>query len=120
MWWNIVKIALAIVGALILFEILAIVFKKICQRIPGFRWILALILGVVSYVIWETIIVSVLVFIFSAGFFILITSASTKRGNHIRCHRCGCDMVDIYNETDEYLQYKCPRCGNNQHVNLYR
>lgn len=111
--WYIIGV---IAGLIIVYSI----FYAICRKYPWIRIVLALTIGIASYFVWYEWWASLIVFFFTFGFFLVLTSSSTKRGNNIYCLNCQHDMLDILEETDNYIKYYCPKCKTKGTIHLWR
>lgn len=112
-----------ILNLILAIVVLAIVYKifyEIFRKLPWLRFVLALALGVGAYFLWHVWWGSLLVFFFSFGLFIVMTKTTTRRGNPINCPNCDNDVLDIIEETDDYVDIYCPKCKHESRIHLYR
>lgn len=111
---------LYIIAGIVALCIVFSIFYSICRKYPWIRLVLAIILGVASYFIWYEWWASLIVWALSFGALLLLTSSMTRRGNKIYCQKCGNDMIDTLEETDDYIKYYCPKCKNKGKIYLTR
>lgn len=111
---------LYVIGGFIGLCLVYAVFYALCRKFPWIRLVLAVILAIASYFVWYTWWISLIVLVLTWGLFLSLTSSSTRRGNKIRCPDCNNDILDILEETDDYLRYYCPKCKSKGTINLYR
>lgn len=111
---------LYIIGVIVVLLVVYALFYALCRKFPWVRWVLALSLAVVSYFVWQIWWISLIVFVFSYGVFLLMTSSKTKRGNNIHCLNCQHDILDIKEETDDHIDYYCPKCKTKGRIHLVR
>ena len=104
-------IASIILGLLALIIVNTILYV-LCRKWRWLRWVLPLIVGIVSFFVWGKWWLALLIYLFTFGILLSITETKDKRGRAIHCSNCGYDMPDIEEETDAYIRYHCPKCDN--------
>ncbi len=104
-------IASIIVGLLALGLVNAILYA-LCRKWRWLRWVLPLIVGIVAFFVWGKWWLAILIYLFTLGCLLMLTETKDKNGRTIHCSKCGYDMPDIEEDTDAYVKYHCPKCGN--------
>lgn len=111
---------LAVIGYIIVFIVVIAVLCNLGRHYSWLRWALPLVIAIGTFILWGIWWISLIFFFFLFGLYLSFTETKTRRGNSVHCGKCGCDTIRITEETDDYLVYKCPKCGNTGSYNLYR
>lgn len=86
--------------------------QYLTAKIPYFRGILAIIIGLLSFAHWQMWWLSGIISILSYGLFVHLTKNQTPWGGTIHCENCGCDVLDITSQSENTCTTKCKRYGH--------
>lgn len=76
-----------ILGLLALIIVNAILYA-LCRKWRWLRWVLPLIVGMVSFFVWGKWWLALLIYLFTFGILLSITETKDKRGRAIHCSNC--------------------------------
>ncbi|HCS87876.1 MAG TPA: hypothetical protein DIW30_05615 [Bacteroidales bacterium] len=106
------KTILWIVGIIVGGGLLLGLMKALFNAFSWLKWILCIAAGVGSYFAWHHWWLSLIVAFFALGLGGYLSETTDRSGKALRCKECGSGNIDIIQDDEEALIYKCKNCGS--------